>query len=311
MALNPSQNHWTLRHNGIEHNLLPRSQHVVHTEAHRRHTSHARGHLMHPNLVANCYHMHIKGSTQAQCRNTGAYHKHTKAHRSHTKATDRAHKSCAHEFFDLCTGCCNSRSCILQLKNFSTTKHEAISPAHVPYWWVNNPTLGEFYFTMIGRADIEGLKNNVAMNAWPPQASYPCDDEAFGYLKRVIVILVVYPRLVEFLHFDIQSTGQKSHCVSIHGDHRNALFQLKSQIFLVHTSRQLTIRRSRKAPEGAVPSPSPDRHKMTRSHRGSKLNSPSTADGFGTGTLMPSPQSESFSRSYGSILPTSLAYIGP
>ncbi|XP_020963722.1 uncharacterized protein LOC110265185 [Arachis ipaensis] len=151
---------------------------------------------------------------------------------------------------------------------------------------------------MIGRADIEGSKSNVAMNAWLPQASYPCgslghaftvrirtgnqnqtsfypsvpheisvlvdlilghlrylltdvppqpnspldnvfrpdrpaeaslgskrrDDEAFGYLKRVIVTPAVYPRLVEFLHFDIQSTGQKSHCVNICRDHRNALF---------------------------------------------------------------------------------------
>ncbi|XP_020963723.1 uncharacterized protein LOC110265186 [Arachis ipaensis] len=151
---------------------------------------------------------------------------------------------------------------------------------------------------MIGRADIEGSKSNIAMNAWLPQASYPCgslghafmvrihtgnqnqtsfypsvpheisvpvelifghlrylltdvppqptsppdnvfrpdrpaeaslgskkkDDEAFGYLKRVIVTPAVYPRLVEFLHFDIQSTGQKSHCVNIRRDHRNALF---------------------------------------------------------------------------------------
>ncbi|XLS98005.1 hypothetical protein HN51_040740 [Arachis hypogaea] len=176
---------------------------------------------------------------------------------------------------------------------------------------------------MIGRADIEGSKSNVAMNAWLPQASYPCgnfsdtssfkfrrskgslghaftvrirtgnqnqtsfypsvpheisvlvelilghlrylltdvppqpnsppdnvfrpdrpaeaslgskkrgnapppihgiNDEAFGYLKRVIVTPAVYPRLVEFLHFDIQSTGQKSHCVNIRRDHRNALF---------------------------------------------------------------------------------------
>src|SRR5690606_4617852 len=38
--------------------------------------------------------------------------------------------------------------------------------------------------------------------------------EAFGYLKRVIVTPAVYPRLVESLHFDIQSTGQKSHCVN-------------------------------------------------------------------------------------------------
>ncbi|KAI8119919.1 hypothetical protein CVS40_8754 [Lucilia cuprina] len=42
------------------------------------------------------------------------------------------------------------------------------------------------------------------------------NDEAFGYLKRVIVTPAVYPRLLEFLHFDIQSTGQKSHCVNTH-----------------------------------------------------------------------------------------------
>ena len=39
---------------------------------------------------------------------------------------------------------------------------------------MNNPSLGEFCFAMIGRADIEGSKSNVAMNAWLPQASYPC-----------------------------------------------------------------------------------------------------------------------------------------
>ncbi len=27
---------------------------------------------------------------------------------------------------------------------------------------------------MIGRADIEGSKGDVAMDAWPPQASHPC-----------------------------------------------------------------------------------------------------------------------------------------
>ncbi|CAK9834504.1 hypothetical protein ANTRET_LOCUS11022 [Anthophora retusa] len=51
---------------------------------------------------------------------------------------------------------------------------DGLNPAHVPCWWVNNPTLGEFCFAMIGRADIEGSKSDVAMNAWPPQASYPC-----------------------------------------------------------------------------------------------------------------------------------------
>jgi hypothetical protein len=33
------------------------------------------------------------------------------------------------------------------------------------------------------------------------------DDEAVGYLQRGIVTPVVYPRLVEFLYFDIRSTG--------------------------------------------------------------------------------------------------------
>ncbi|CAN7088054.1 unnamed protein product [Brassica rapa subsp. narinosa] len=45
-------------------------------------------------------------------------------------------------------------------------------------------------------------------------------------------------------------------------------------------------------------------------HGVSKITPP-TVDGFGTGTPEPSPQSQSFSRSYRSILPTSLAYIVP
>ncbi|CAG8675924.1 15345_t:CDS:2, partial [Dentiscutata heterogama] len=37
------------------------------------------------------------------------------------------------------------------------------------YYCNNTSSVG-----MIGRADIEGSKSNVAMNAWLPQASYPC-----------------------------------------------------------------------------------------------------------------------------------------
>ncbi|KAI3664033.1 hypothetical protein L6452_45150 [Arctium lappa] len=66
-----------------------------------------------------------------------------------------------------------------------------------------------------------------------------------------------------------------------------------------------------KAPEEAVPNPSPGRHAATRSRRGSSSSSPPTADGFGTGTPRAQPSSQSFSRGYGSILPTSLAYIVP
>ena len=39
---------------------------------------------------------------------------------------------------------------------------------------MNNPTLRQFCLPRLGRADIEGSKSDVAMNAWPPQASYPC-----------------------------------------------------------------------------------------------------------------------------------------
>ncbi|CAN7088150.1 unnamed protein product, partial [Brassica rapa subsp. narinosa] len=83
------------------------------------------------------------------------------------------------------------------------------------------------------------------------------------------------------------------------------------RIPLVRTSSELAVRRPGKAPERAVPSPSPGRHEAVRSRHVSSSSSPPTVDGFGTGTPEPSPQSQSFSRSYGSILPTSLAYILP
>ena len=41
---------------------------------------------------------------------------------------------------------------------------------------------------------------------------------------HVIVTSAVNPRLIEFHHIDIQSTGQKSHCVNTVCGHRNALF---------------------------------------------------------------------------------------
>ncbi len=52
---------------------------------------------------------------------------------------------------------------------------------------MNNPTLGPGCEAMIGRADIEESKSNVAMNAWLPQASYPCgnfsDTSSLKFLK--------------------------------------------------------------------------------------------------------------------------------
>ena len=39
---------------------------------------------------------------------------------------------------------------------------------------MNNLTIFPLCEKRIGRADIEESKSDVAMNAWPPQASYPC-----------------------------------------------------------------------------------------------------------------------------------------
>ncbi|PHT25868.1 hypothetical protein CQW23_34512 [Capsicum baccatum] len=195
--------------------------------------------------------------------------------------------------------------------------HDGLNPAHVPYWWVNNPTLGEFCFTMIGRADIEGSKSNVAMNAWLPQASYPCgnfsDTSSFEFRRskgslghaftmcrpsQTPHLTMSSARIVPQSEPWVQKEGQ---CPA--SDARN------NRIPLVRTSSELAVRLAGKAPEGTVRSPSPGRHAVTRSRRGSSSSSPPTADGFGTWTPVPSPQSQSFSQTYGSILPTSLAYI--
>ncbi|GJT33210.1 hypothetical protein Tco_0923629 [Tanacetum coccineum] len=298
--------------------------------------------------------------------------------------------------------------CFLHLQNCK---------AHVPYWWVNNPTLGEFCFRMIGRADIEGSKSNVAMNAWLPQTSYPCgnfsDTSSFkfrrskGSLIHAFTVRIrtgnqnqtsFYPSvqheisiLVELIlghlrylltdvppqpnsppdnvfrpdrpaeaslgtkkrgsaplpihgiskitlkvvvfHFrpraPTYTTPLKSfHKVGLESSSTGSSFPADSakpvplavvsldsrqghRIPLVRTSSELAVRRPGKAPERAVPSPSPGRHAATRSRRVSSSSSPPTADGFETGTPVPSPQSQSFSRGYGSILPTSLAYIVP
>ncbi|KAJ3668738.1 hypothetical protein LUZ60_017880 [Juncus effusus] len=110
---------------------------------------------------------------------------------------------------------------------------------------------------MIGRADIEGSKSNVAMNAWLPQASYPC---------------VGFPLSVPVL---------------------SRLFDARGR-----------------PPREPFPARPPAGTRRPLSPRSSS-SSPPAADGFGAGTPVPSPQSQSFSRSYGSVLPTSLAYIVP
>ena len=52
---------------------------------------------------------------------------------------------------------------------------------------MNNLTFYPLCKIGVGRADIEESKSDVAMNAWPPQASYPCgnfsDTSSLKFLK--------------------------------------------------------------------------------------------------------------------------------
>ena len=119
--------------------------------------------------------------------------------------------------------------------------------------------------------------------------------------KRVIVTPAVYPRLVEFLHFDIQSTGQKSHCVITLWRHHNAWFLLNCRIPLVRSSSESTVHYGRKCKHTCQ---TDVRHswlqcRAPRLRQLDPLNRP----------YPPCPQSHSFSRSYGTILPTSLIYF--
>ncbi|WZY71964.1 hypothetical protein YC2023_004204 [Brassica napus] len=225
---------------------------------------------------------------------------------------------------------------------------------------------------MIGRADIEGSKSNVAMNAWLPQASYPCgnfsDTSSFKFRRskgsighaftvrirtenqnqtsfypfvphEISVLVELILGHLRYLLTDVPpqpnsppdnvlrpdrpaeaSLGSKRRGCYPASDSRRSSFPADSAkpvplAVVSLDSRQghseLAVRRPGKAPERAVPSPSPGRHEAVRSRHVSSSSSPPTVDGFGTGTPEPSPQSQSFSRSYGSILPTSLAYIVP
>ncbi|CAN7088138.1 unnamed protein product [Brassica rapa subsp. narinosa] len=209
---------------------------------------------------------------------------------------------------------------------------------------------------MIERADIEGSKSNVAMNAWLPQASYPCgnfsDTSSFKFQRSkgsighaitvrirtenqnqtsfypfvpheisVLVELILghlrylltdvppqpnsppdnvlrpdrpaeaslgskrrgcYPASDSRIGLESSSTGS-----SFPADSAKpvplAVVSLDSRqghrIPLVRTSSELAVRRPGKAPERAVPSPSPGRHEAVRSRHVSSSSSPPTVDG--------------------------------
>ncbi|CAN6729055.1 unnamed protein product [Malus baccata var. baccata] len=209
---------------------------------------------------------------------------------------------------------------------------------------------------MIGRADIEGSKSNVAMNAWLPQASYPCgnfsDTSSFKFRRskgsighaftvrirtgnqnqtsfypfvphEISVLVELILGHLRYLLTDVppQPNSPPDNVFRPDRPASGPWFQKEgrcpasdsrnNRIPLVRTSSELNVRCPGKAPEGAVPGLSPGRHAAARSRRESSSSSSPTADGFQAGTPVPVPQSQSFSRSYGSILPTSLAYIVP
>ncbi|CAN6973048.1 unnamed protein product [Brassica rapa subsp. trilocularis] len=152
---------------------------------------------------------------------------------------------------------------------------------------------------MIGRADIEGSKSNVAMKAWLPQASYPCgnfsDTSSFKFRRSKESIGHAFT-----VHVPPQPNSPPDNVLRPDRPAEASLRSKRRGCYPASDSRSK-----------AVPSPSPGRHEAVRSRHVSSSSSPPTVDGFGTGTPEPSPQSQSFSRSYGSILPTSLAYIVP
>ena len=61
--------------------------------------------------------------------------------------------------------------------------------------------------------------------------------------KRVVVTPAVYQRLFEFLHFDNQSTGQKSHCVNTRLLPSQCFVVIRQSDPLVRTSSKSAVRR--------------------------------------------------------------------
>ncbi|CAN7092823.1 unnamed protein product [Brassica rapa subsp. narinosa] len=209
---------------------------------------------------------------------------------------------------------------------------------------------------MIGRADIKGSKRNVAMNAWLPQASYPCgnfsDTSSFKFRRskgsighaftvrirtenqnqtsfypfvphEISVLVELILGHLRYLLTDVPpqpnsppdnvlrpdrpaeaSLGSKRRGCYPASDSRIgqessstgssfpadsakpvplAVVSLDSRqghwIPHVRTSSELAVRRPGKAPERAVPSPSPGRHEAVRSRHVSSSSSPPTVDG--------------------------------
>ncbi|CAN7092453.1 unnamed protein product [Brassica rapa subsp. narinosa] len=155
---------------------------------------------------------------------------------------------------------------------------------------------------MIGRADIEGSKSNVAMNAFltPLASNFRRSKGSIGHAFTVRIRTEnqnqtsFYPFvpheisvLVELILRHLLGFPLSVPVLSLLFDTRG---KIPKEPFPVHPpadTRQSAL--ATLEPHAAPP----------------------TVNGFRTGTPKPSPQSQSFSQSYGSIFPNSLAYIVP
>ena len=115
--------------------------------------------------------------------------------------------------------------------------------------------------------------------------------------------------MLEFLHFDIQSTGQKSRCVST-GRRPSQSFVLIKQSDSP-CPRQFWVARTRLPGPALAGGSSPDPRWARRRRRSDAARAPVRArpHRLGKGPERAEPQSQSFYRRYGSVLPTSLTYI--
>uniref|UniRef100_A0A6N2KYN7 Senescence-associated protein n=1 Tax=Salix viminalis TaxID=40686 RepID=A0A6N2KYN7_SALVM len=235
---------------------------------------------------------------------------------------------------------------------------------------------------MIGRADIEGSKSNVAMNAWLPQASYPCgnfsDTSSFKFRRskgsighaftvrirtgnqnqtsfypfvphEISVLVELILGHLRYLLTDVppqpnsppdnvfrpdrppkrpwvQKEGQRPASDSRNNHSYSAVyprllnfftltFRALAEITLlgfplsVPVLSRLFDARGR-PPKGPFPVRTPPARDDPLSPR-EQLEQSTDSRRVRDWTSAAQPQSQSFSRGYGSILPTSLAYIVP
>ncbi|CAN7076815.1 unnamed protein product [Brassica oleracea var. botrytis] len=120
------------------------------------------------------------------------------------------------------------------------------------------------------------------MNAWLPQASYPCDVPPQPNSPPDNVLRPDRPAEA--------SLGSKRRGCYPASDSRID----RDNGNLVNPFMRLAVRRPGKAPERAVPSPSPGRHEAVRSRHVSGSSSPPTVDGFGLGPPSPALRANPF-----------------